>query len=125
MIGSLRQRHDLLMMTLAAFLTGIGGVDSHILPASFCRFAGEFAEKCRPRSILNAFGETMVVGHAIDVQVLDADDPIHIDDLSAVLVCEILSVPGDPLMHASYRITRLAAQRSAFGQLTMLSLDFR
>jgi hypothetical protein len=73
MIDSLTQRHLLPMVTPAALLRRIGQVDFHQLSASFFRFARQLREKGRPSGICNAFGKTMVVNHAVDVQVLDTD----------------------------------------------------
>jgi len=69
MIRTLRQRHDLPMVTPTAILRRVGGVHSNVPSASFFRFAGQFTEELRPRSIMNAFCQTMVMRHTIDMQV--------------------------------------------------------
>ncbi len=116
------QRHLLAMSTDAACLTRIGRVDSHVVPASFFRFAGQFAEKLRPGGIGNAFGETMVVGHAVDVQVFYSNHAVVIDDLAAFLVREVVASEGNPFMHASHNFAMLATLGCVFGEFAMLAL---
>ena len=86
MIGTFTERHDVPMLTPAAILGGIGRIHSNITPASFFRFAGQFAEKFRPTRIMNAFRQTMIMRQAVDVQVFHTDDPIGIDDLATFLM---------------------------------------
>jgi len=76
------------------------------------------------RGVYNAFGETMVMGHAVDLQVFDTDDPVRVDDLVAFLVGEILPPPSNPLMHTGYSLTVFAAFWCPFGKPGMLALDF-
>src|SRR2546421_12534152 len=102
MIGTLTQRHLLPMMTPAAILTRVGRIHSYVFPASFFRFAGQFAEKFRPGCIVNALSQAMIMRHAVDMQVFDADDAVGIDNLSALLVREIVASEGDPLMHTCH-----------------------
>ncbi len=116
------QRHLLAMPTDAACLTRIGRVDSHVVSASFFRFAGQFAEKLRPGGIGNAFGETMVVGHAVDVQVFYSNHAVVIDDLAAFLVREVVASEGNPFMHASHNFAMLATLGCVFGEFAMLAL---
>src|SRR5258708_23168818 len=99
MIGTLRQRHDLSMMASAAILRGIGRVHCNVAPASFFRFAGQFAEKFRPRGIMNTLSETMVMSHAVDLQVFHADDPITIHKTTAFLVREVVTAESNPFMY--------------------------
>ena len=125
MIGSFRQRHDLPMVAPAAILTGIGRIDSDIFPTSLFRFAGQFAEKFRPRSIMNALSEAMVMGHAVDVQVFHADDPRGIDDLTTFLMSEIIPSELDPFMDSCHNFAVLASLRGTLRQLRVFPLDFR
>jgi hypothetical protein len=99
LIGSFRQGHLLPVSTPAACLTGIGRIDLHELPASLFRFAGQFTEELRPGRVTNAFSQTMVVSHAVDVQVFDADDPKPVSNLPTFLMSEGITLEGDPLMH--------------------------
>ena len=122
MIGSLRQGHDLPMVTPAALLGGIGRVDFDELPASFFRFAGQLGKEGRPCRVMNALGQTMVMGHAVDMQVLNADDPIGIDDLTTLLVGEVLPSPRDSLMDSCYRFPMLTPFRRTFCQFGVLAL---
>src|SRR6266566_1759365 len=85
---ALTERHLLPMSTLAACLTRIGRVDFGKLASSFFRFGVQLSQECRPRGVCNAFGKTMVMGHAVDREVFHADDPIGIDDFAAFLMGE-------------------------------------
>lgn len=99
------------MVTPAAILTRISRVHSHIASASFLRFAGQFAEKLRPRCIMNAFGKTAVMGYAVDMQVLHTDDPEPINDLTALLMREVVTAKGYPLVYTGNSLAVLAAFR--------------
>src|SRR5438874_11385929 len=125
MIDTLTERHGLPMMAPAALLGCVGGVHSYIRPASFCRFAGQFGEKLRPRGVMNAFSQTMLMRHAVDRQVLDADDAEAINNATAMLMAEVIAPPSDTLMHAGNGFAVLTAQRAAFGILGKLALRFR
>src|SRR5437016_4382557 len=124
MKGSFRQGHRLPMSTPAAGLTGRGRIDSNVCPASFFRFAGQFAEKFRPTGIMNALRKTMVMGHAVDMQVFHTDDPMGIDDLAAFLMGEVVTSPCNALMHTSHGFTVLMTFWCILGKLTLLALDF-
>lgn len=122
MIGSFRQWHRLPMMTPAAILAGIGGVDFESRSASFFRFAQQLIKKSRPTRIVNALGQAMIVNHAVRVQVFYTDHAVAIDDLAAMLVGEVISPEADTLMHPCYRLTVLPAPWRAQGLLGMLAL---
>src|SRR5438874_1493753 len=93
------QGHLLALSTLATCLTRIGRIDFDQLPTSFFRFVGQLTKEGRPRGIDNAFGKTMIMRHAVDVQVFDADDTEAINDLSAFLMGEVLPSERYPFMH--------------------------
>ena len=118
------QGHLLPMSTDAACLTRIGRIDSHIYPASFFRFAGQFAEKCRPRGITDAFGQTMVVNHSVHMQVFDADRTKAVYNLPGLLMGKVISTEFNPLMNSGYNLAVLPTKRSAFSHLSVLALDF-
>ena|SRR3989442_3359731 len=123
MIGSRTQRHTLPMLTPAAILTGIGRIDSYICPASFCRFAGEFAEKFRPRCIMNALGQTMVMRHAVDLQIFHTDDTETINDLATSLMGEVVPFEPNMFMHTCHNFAVLASLRCSLRKSGMLALD--
>src|ERR1700704_3885872 len=124
MIGTLRERHLLPMSTPAAGLGGIGGVHSDQLTASFFRFARQLIEECRPRHITDRFRQTLVVNHAVHVQVFHADETGLIDNLARLLMGEVLSTPRDTLMHTSNRLAMFAPLRCPFRQCGVFALDF-
>jgi hypothetical protein len=118
------QRHLLPVSTPAAILRCIGRVDFDKLASSFFRFGAQLGKECRPRGICNAFRQTMVMDHAIDAEVFYTDDPKAINNLTAVLVCEVLPSPSGTFMHTSYSPPVLTSLRRAFGKFAMLALDF-
>src|SRR5579859_3054165 len=111
MIDTLRERHLLPMVAPAAILTRVCRVDLDELGASFCRFAFQLREKGRPGRVTDAFRQTMVMEHSIDMQDLDANYAVGIDDLTAFLMREVFSTERDTLMHPRYRLTMLAPLR--------------
>lgn len=123
MIHTLTQRHLLPMSTLATRLTGIGGIDVDELVASFFRFACQLRKEHAPRRVTDRFRQTMIVGHAIDVQVFYADDAKLIHDVSAVLMGEVLATPRNTLMHPRYDLAMFTSFWRAFFNLGMFPLD--
>ena len=100
---SLTEWHLLAMSTPAACLTRIGRIDSNVLSPSFFRFGVQLTEEGRPRGICNAFGKTMIVGHAVDAEVFHADHSEAINNLTALLVGEVLPPPGNAFMDTGDR----------------------
>ena len=120
-----REGHLLSVSTGAACLARVGRIDFGELASSFFRFGVQLGKECRPRGICNAFGQTMIVGHAVDAEVFYADDPEPINNVTALLMGEVLTPPSGPLMHSSHGFAVLVTLRCAAGQLGMLALDFR
>jgi hypothetical protein len=124
MIDTLTERHVLPMMAPAAILTGIGRVHSNMFPTSFFRFAGQFTEEFRPRGILNALSEAVVVRHAVDMQVLDAYDAKAIYHPLAFLMTKVITSKPDALMDAGNHLAVLTSFGRPFGKLGMFALHF-
>ncbi len=125
MKGSFRQGHSLSMPTPAACLAGIGRVNFDERPASFFRFAGQLSKECRPRCVMNALCQTMVMHHPIYREVLYADDPMGIDDLTAFLVGEVTPSPRNPLVDTRYSFTVFATLRSTLRKFGVFALHLR
>src|SRR2546427_3207738 len=119
------QWHLLPVSTLAACLTRIGRIDFDKLPTSFFRFVGQLTKEGRPRGISNALGQTMAMGHPVDLQVFHADDPKAINDLSTLLMGKVISTEMDTLMHTSYGFAVRTPLGCTLGKLGVLALDFR
>ena len=113
------------MSAPATGLTRIGGIDFDQRSASFFRFARELTKEGRPRGVCNAFRQTMVMNHPIHREVFDANDPIGVDDLTALLMGKILSSPSDAFMHTGYCFAMLASSSGAFRQFGMFALYLR
>ena len=119
---TLLKRHLLPMSTPAARLAGIGRVDFDELPASFCRFAGQLSKERRPRRVMNALGQTMVLDHAVDMQVLNRYHPVGSDDLAAVLMGEVVPSPRDTLMDTRHGFAMCTPLRRTFCQCGVFPL---
>lgn len=112
------------MMTPAAILTRIGGVDLDELTPSFFRFGTQLGEKGRPCHITDTLGQTMVVDHAVDRQIFHGNDPVSVNDLSGLLMGEILSLERDTFMDSRHHLAMLATLRRACGKFRVLALHF-
>src|SRR6266496_3868369 len=110
------QRYLLAMSTSAAGLTRVGRIDFDERSASFFRFARELGKEGRPRGICNTFRKTMVMGHAVDMQVFHADDPMYVDDLTTMLMGEVFSTESNSFMHTGYHFAVLTSLWSTFGK---------
>lgn len=124
MIHSLAERHLLPVSTLATGLTRIGRIDLEQLVASLFRFAHQLGKEHAPCRVTDRFRQTMIMNHPIDGQIFYTDHAKLIDNLSAVLVSEVLPSPRDPLMDTSNHLAMFAPLWCAFGKLTVLALDF-
>src|SRR5579859_4875079 len=99
MIHTLTERHLVPVSTSGTRLRRIGRVDLDELSASFFRFAGQVQEKGRPCRVTDTLCQTMSMHHAIDGQILNSNQAIPIDYLSAFLMGEIIPSKGDAFMH--------------------------
>ena len=99
------------MSTLRAILTGVRGVHRHKLPTGpYClvrKEAGELA----PRHVMDALGETAVVDHPVDRQILDSDQVKGVDDATTMLMREVAPPPGNAFMHPRHDLATLSAFR--------------
>ena len=116
MIGTLTQGHELPVVAPAAILRGVGRIDFDKLSASFFRFAGQLRKEGRPRGICNAFGQTMIMQHSLDLQIFHADHPKTVNNLPTLLMGEIVPFEGNPLMDSRNHLPMLAAFSCALGQ---------
>ena len=82
------------MSTLRAILTRVRGVHRHILPTGPCCLVREEAGELTPRRVMDALGETMVVRHPVDRQILHGDQIKAVDDATAVLMGEVAPPPA-------------------------------
>ena len=124
MIGTLREGHLVPMSTPATRLRCIGRVDLDHLPASTFRLARQLSKERRPGSVTDRFRQTMVVNHALHFQIFDTNNAKVVDHTAALLVGEVLSTPGDTLMHTSNRMAMFAPFWRTLRQPGMLPLDF-
>ncbi len=99
------KRHLLAMSALAAILTCIGWINCRVLSASIFCFARKLVGESRPCRVSNAFSETVIVHHPVDVQIFHTDDAELIDDFTRLLVREIVALESNALMHARDNLT--------------------
>ncbi len=122
LVDPFTQGHLLPMVAPAAILTGVGRVDLDERSASFFRFAREVVKELRPRRVTDAFCQTMVVNHPVDLEVFDADRPEAVNDLPTLLMGEVLAPECNTLMHPRNGLAMLAPLWCAFRQFGVLAL---
>src|SRR5687767_10073868 len=89
--------------TTTARLTGVGGVDPDEAAGSGpCCLHTHECQKPRPRCIRDALGQTMIVHHPVDLQILYRYQSEAVHYMAGVLVCEIVPSPHSTLVHPSY-----------------------
>ena len=114
--------HWLPMSTGATGLTRVGRVDSDELVTSLCRFVTQLIKERRPRRVLNAFRQTMIVYHPVDVEVFHCDETELVNDPTGMLVSEVLAFPFGTLMHPSNDFPFMVSLTGAllsFGEVTL------
>ncbi len=74
---------------------------------------------------MNALGQTMIMDHAVHMQVFHADHAKTVYDLTAFLMREVIPSEGDTLMHTSHNLAMLAPFRRAFCKLGVCALHLR
>lgn len=88
-------------------LSRVCRVDLDQLPAGAFSLVGEHSEEPGPGRVRNAFGETMVVDHAIDGQVLNADGSVVVDNSTRFLMREIVPPEPNPFMDPANHLAAL------------------
>ena len=73
---------------------------------------------------MNALSETMVMGHAVDAQILYGNDPIAIHQTAALLVREVITPESNALMHPGNSFAMLTPLRCALSQFRVVALYF-
>src|SRR5437588_165770 len=79
-------------------------------------------EKGRPCCITDRFRQTMGVNHPIHMEIFHTDETGLIDNLSRMLMGEILTTPRDPLMDTSNNLAMCAPLWRPFRKLRVLTL---
>ena len=113
------------MSTLRAVLTGVGGVHRDIPATGPCCLVRKQVCELTPRRVLNALGETMVMRHPVDRQILHRDYIEDVDNPAAVLVGEIAPSPPRAFMHARHHLTPFRALRRTLFFLAEATLHLR
>ena len=97
------------MSTARAVLTRVGRIHGDISPTGPCCLVREKVRELAPRHVMDALGETMVVRHSVDRQILQGDQVKLVDDAAAVLMGEVAAPPGDPFMHPRHHTSAFGA----------------
>src|SRR5712691_8679931 len=89
------------MPTARTVLTRVCRVDRYKRSTGTCCLVGHEGSELRPRRILDAFGEAMMVHHLVDRQIFYGNDIESVDDATALLMGKVRAPIADPLMHTS------------------------
>lgn len=116
--------HLLAMPALAAILTCESWIDRRVLSASIFCFAQKLLGESRPRRVRNAFSETVVVHHPVDVQIFHADDAELIDYFTRLLMREVVPLKPNALMDARHNLAPLGSLWRALFLFAQKTLRF-
>jgi hypothetical protein len=102
----------------------VGRVDLDQLPAGAFSLVGEHGEEPGPGRVRNAFGQSMIMDHAVDAQVLNADDSVVVDDLPGELVGKIIPPKPDAFMNPGDDLAPPSPLGSSFSRFVQFPLRF-
>lgn len=85
--------------TTGASLTGVPGVDFHHATTSAFRLVRRVVDQLTPSSIGYALGETVVLEHPVNIQVLKRNDAKLVDQPPTEFVGKISAAVGDALVY--------------------------
>src|SRR6266567_1460042 len=125
MIHTLTQGHGLPMVAPAAILRRGGRVHFDKRSASFFRFARQSVKKSCPRCIVDALSQTMIMRHAVDMQIFHTDHPEVVDDLPAFLMGKIVTSELHPFVNPCHNLTMFSPLRCALSKFGVFALHFR
>ena len=80
------------------------------------------SDELRPRSILNTFGQTVIVHHLVDRQIFHNKYVKAIDQAAAFLVRKVAASMGDPFMDSRHDLAALRPFWRALGRSRQLAL---
>ena len=86
------------MPTARAISRRIRGIHGNKLPAGPYCLAGDQLRKLAPRHVVDALGKAMMLHPVRNRQIFEGDEIPGMDDLPALLMREIVTTPGDPLL---------------------------
>ncbi len=121
---TLRKWHLVPVSTCAARLGGVGRIDFDELSASLFRFARQLGKERRPGRVRNAFGQAMVVHHAVDDEILNTDESKLVHDVARMLMGEVLPLPLRALMHPCHDLPLVVSLTGSFLHFGELTLRF-
>jgi len=107
-----RKRHLLPVAAFAAYLARVSRIYSFKRPASVLSFAFRHCDKAPPSHVADCSGETAILHHPADVQILDRDRIKSSDQIGRDLVVKIFTAARyfqmrlghfDPLLRATLR----------------------
>jgi hypothetical protein len=109
--------------TPRAILRRIRRVDQDDGSTSFCRFVDREGPDRRPGCVLYALGQTVVLDHIEDIEVLEHDNAIMVDEISTDSVGKVGPVVPDPLVDQGHDFPFLGQVDRPLGRGRKLSLS--
>jgi hypothetical protein len=109
----LLQRHLSSSSAVTAGLACIPWVDLYQCGTACDSLVFQHPDEIAPRSIVNMFSETMIMNHAVDIQILHSDEPISLRHPSGGLMKEIKPLIGNPKMLSSETTSRFQTVSAA------------
>ena len=89
------------MTAPATSLASVGWIYFNQLSASFCRFARQLVKEVTPGRVCYRLSQTVIVNHSVDVQILNRYQTVSVNNLTAVLVGEVVTSPANPFVNAA------------------------
>src|SRR5439155_12591098 len=83
----------------------------------------ETRKEPRPCRVSYRFSKAMVLNHPFDIQILNRNDAVLFDDLTALLMSKIMPLIGYALMYARYYLTPVLSLFTATRRGTQLLLS--
>ena len=121
-VDALGQRLLLAMSTARTILAGVRRIDGDKRATGPCCLVREKRRELRPRRILNAFGEAMIVDHPMHRQIFHGKEITPIDQTAALLVRKVGASVSNPFIHTRHHLPALSACRRTLRGRRQLAL---
>lgn len=123
-VQAVAQSEFLPVSATRAVLARVGGVHPDNLPTGAFSLADNQSEERGPRRVTNAFGETAIVDHPVHRKVFDRNCTEPVDDLSGLLMREVLASPADTFVNPRDGFTSPDPFRRSFFGFRKFTLHF-
>jgi len=122
MIHTLRQFEFLPVATPTACLRSIGRIDLNYLFTSIFRFVFKCIKKHAPGGVSDTFVQGAEFPHIVDLQVLYDNGVERVNELSGLLMSEVMTFVGNPLVNSRNNFSGFSSLGRAFnlfGEFTL------